>query len=219
VQQEAAPSHVAFTPTSYGRGVHLLTAVLVAALLTGCSAGTPVQGGGARAAVDAPDAAAGARIDGVQTYPYVAPDHRAAVVTYPQAPPVGGDHWPPSAGGVTGWLSCGTYAAAVPDEFAVHSLEHGAVWLTYLPGRAAAALAGLAALRPDYVLVSPYAGQRGPYAATAWGAQLFVDRADDPRLAEFVRAYAGGAQGREPGAPCRGGATPAQAQAALDAVR
>lgn len=201
--------------------MRLLPALAAATvLLAGCSAGTAAEGQqGPAVSRPSPDVAAGAAIEGVQVFPYVAPDHQARDFDYPQSPPVGGDHWPPSAGGVTGWLSCGTYAAAVPDEFAVHSLEHGAVWLTHLPGQDASALAGLVALQPDYVLVSPYAGQRGPYAATAWGAQLFVDRADDPRLAEFVRAYAGGAQGREPGAPCRGGATPEQAQAALDAVR
>ena len=129
-----------------------------------------------------PDVAAGAAIAGVQTFPYVAPDHQARDFDYPQSPPVGGDHWPPSAGGVTGWLTCGTFDTQVPDEFAVHSMEHGAVWLTYRPGEDAAGLAALAALQPDYVLVSPYAGQSGAYGASTWGAQLFVDSPEDPRL-------------------------------------
>ena len=36
----------------------------------------------------------------------------------------------------------------------------------------------------------------------AWGASLSVPSATDPRLTAFVRRYAGGAQGGEPGAPC-----------------
>ena len=92
MQQETAPSHAVLTPTSYGRGVRLLTAVLAAALLTGCSAGTPVQDSGPSAAVDAPDQAAGARIAGVQTYPYAPPDHR----------PADGGQWSPPTGGACG---------------------------------------------------------------------------------------------------------------------
>ena len=180
-------------------------------LLTGCSAGSD----------PAPAPAAGGEIAGVVTYPYVAPDHQARDDDYPQSPPVGGDHWPPQAGGVTGWLDCGVYNRTVPDEFAVHSMEHGAVWLTYRPGAAAAdvaALTELAGINGDYVLVTPYEGQEGAFAASTWGAQLFTETAGDPRLAQFVRQYAGGGQGREQGAPCAGGTSPDDAQAALDAV-
>ncbi|MCW2613102.1 MAG: hypothetical protein JWN08_96 [Frankiales bacterium] len=201
----------------------LIPAVLSGALLlTGCSAGTAIEGAqGPGLAKSAPDPAAGARIEGVQTFPYVTPDHQAKDYAYPQKPPVGGDHWPPSAGGVTGWLACGRYDREVPDEFAVHSMEHGAVWLTYRPGTPAeqvAVLAELAGVQRDYVLVTPYAGQPGAFGATTWGAQLFVESPDDPRLEQFVRAFAGGDQGREPGAPCAGGTSPEDAQAALDAV-
>ena len=198
--------------------------VLVLLAVTGCAAGTPVEDGADRPAVAAPSAGppspdleAGARIEGVRTYPYTPPDHQAADIDYAQSPPVGGTHWPPSAEGVTGWLTCGVYESSVPDEFAVHSMEHGAVWLTYAPGADATALEELAQVQPDYVLVSPYPRQEG-YAATTYGAQLFVDSPDDPRLEQFVRAYAGGPQGREPGAPCTGGSTPQQAQEALEAV-
>ena len=201
------------------RCLPVVSACVAAVLLTGCSAGTAVQGQtGPSVAKPSPDLGAGARIDGVQVFPYALPKHRTADVTYPQAPPVVGDHWPANADGVTGWLTCGTYTDPVTDEFAVHSLEHGAVWLTYQPGQDPAPLAAVAALQPDYVLVSPYPGQRGAYGATTWGAQLFVDRPDDPRLAQFVRAYAGGGQGREQGAPCTGGSTPAQASRALAAA-
>ena len=187
-----------------------LTASLLL-LLAGCSAGS-----------EPPDLAAAKQIQGLVTYPYVAPNHAAKPQTYPQAPPVGGDHWPPSAEGVTGWLTCGVYTQILPNEFAVHSMEHGAVWLTYRPGTSAAQVATLAALagrNPGYVLVSPYRGQTGAFGATTWGAQLFVDRPDDPRLTQFIELYAGGGQGREKGAPCTGGSTPEQADAALAKVR
>ena len=37
---------------------------------------------------------------------------------------MGGEHF-------AAWLDCGVYDAPVPDEVAVHDLEHGAVWITY----------------------------------------------------------------------------------------
>ena len=52
--------------------------------------------------------------------------HVAGPVAYSVTPPVGGDHSPV-------WLNCGVYDRPVPNERAVHDLEHGAVWVTYRP--------------------------------------------------------------------------------------
>jgi hypothetical protein len=52
--------------------------------------------------------------------------HTTGHVSYPQVPPVGGPHAPV-------WQNCGFYDEAIPNETAVHSLEHGAVWITYRP--------------------------------------------------------------------------------------
>lgn len=146
-------------------------------------------------------------IAGVEVFTRLTHKHVFTHVTYPQSPPVGGDHAPYP-------LSCGVYLSPVPNEYAVHSLEHGAVWLTFQPDVPQAdvnALGGLASLRSDYVLVSPYPGQAGRIMATAWGLQLAVTSAQDPRLKEFVQEYAGGGQGGEPGARCKGGVSPEQA--------
>jgi hypothetical protein len=146
------------------------------------------------------------RIDGVRAYADLAHTHVKTPVTYPQTPPVGGPHSPV-------WLRCGVYDSPVPNENAVHSMEHGAVWVTYdpaLPEASVTALRRLQALNPAYVLISPYAGLPGKVVASAWGLQLAVDTADDPRLAAFVKAYAGGGQGGEKGADCAHGATPEQ---------
>ena len=141
------------------------------------------------------------------------PRHTTDRVTYDRTPPAGGAHWPPEAEGVRGWLRCGVYTEPVPDEFAVHSQEHGAVWLTYQPGEDPRALVALA--DRDYVIVSPYPDQPGRFMASTWGAQLAVDQADDPRLGEFVATYAGGGQGGEKGADCANGTLPAAGFAAL----
>ena len=52
--------------------------------------------------------------------------HVTGSVTYDRVPPAGGAHNPTQ-------LNCGVYSQPVPNENAVHSLEHGAVWITYRP--------------------------------------------------------------------------------------
>jgi hypothetical protein len=56
-----------------------------------------------------------------------------------------------------------------------------------------------------YSFMSPYPGQDSPIVLTAWGVQLGVDSADDPRIDEFLTTYRAGAQTPEPGATCESG--------------
>ena len=136
----------------------------------------------------------------VHTYSGLSRTHTEGSLTYGQSPPVGGAH-------SAVWQNCGAYDQPVRNENAVHSLEHGAVWITYRPDLPAADVAALRAFASGqtHVLVSPYPGLSTPVAATAWGAQLFIDNARDPKLADFVRTYQEGQQTPEPGAPCSGG--------------
>ncbi len=117
-------------------------------------------------------------------------------------PPVGGEHQDK-------WVECGITRLTPEDEEAVHSLEHGAVWLTFSVGTPSTY--GNAALqkaqKEEYVLASPYKGQEAPLVMTAWGVQLSIPRgaslADTRRaMDEFVQQYANGPQTPEPGAPC-----------------
>ncbi len=164
-------------------------AVAVLALLTACGSSKKAD----------------TKIAGVTTVNGLPHDHFAGVhLTYTRTPPLGGDHSPYA-------LNCDIYTSPVPNENAVHSLEHGGVWLTYLPGVDPTPLANLTDIDPAYVLVSPYPGQPSKVIATAWGLQLRVDSATDPRLKAFVETYHAGGQGGEKGAACSG-VTPAQAQ-------
>jgi hypothetical protein len=128
--------------------------------------------------------------------------HTQGPVTYDQKPPVGGNHAPM-------WQNCGAYSEPVRTELAVHSLEHGAVWITYRPSLARAEVDMLRALSTTsrYVLLSPWADETLPsiVVASAWGVQLKADSVTDPALAAFVKEYAAGPQTPEPGAPCSGG--------------
>jgi hypothetical protein len=148
-------------------------------------------------------AAEASGIEGVQTFEIGTPKHVETDVDYPQTPPAGGDH----AGA---WINCGAYPEPVPEEMAVHSMEHGAVWITYQPDLAAASVAKLAEIgdAQTYVLVSPYPDLPSPVVASAWGVQLQLDSADDDRLVAFLDMYRQGDQTPEPGAPCTGGITP-----------
>ncbi len=137
---------------------------------------------------------------GVERFSGIVQGHQQGALTYPQIPPVGGVHNP-------AWQNCGIYAEPIANENAVHSLEHGAVWITYQPELDAEAIAALQSFVRGrrYVLLSPYEGLPSPVVASAWGVQLAVDSADDPRLAQFLGAYVQGPQTPEPGATCAGG--------------
>jgi len=127
-------------------------------------------------------------------------NHVQGTVTYPQTPPAGGDHNPV-------WLNCGIYTSPVPNENAVHDLEHGAVWITYQPTLSKSDVSKLTNLvkGQTYLLLSPYPNLPAPVVASAWGKQLRLTGASDPRLAAFVKKYKEGAQTPEPGSPCTGG--------------
>lgn len=140
-------------------------------------------------------------LDGVQTYQDLERDHVGEAVAYEQQPPVGGDH-------NAAWWDCGVYDEPVPSHHAVHSLEHGAVWLTYQPDLAAdqvETLRGLAG--QEFMLLSPDPDQDSPVVATAWGAQLELDSAEDSRIPLFIREYRQGPQTPELGSACTGGTT------------
>jgi Protein of unknown function (DUF3105) len=125
--------------------------------------------------------------------------HTLGEVRYNLMPPVGGPHSPT-------WQNCGAYTAPIPTMTAVHSLEHGAVWITYKPDLDAVALERLRSLaKKPYVLVSPYPTQSVRITATAWGVQLQLGNLDAPRLENFISRYANRKDGPEPGSPCVGG--------------
>jgi hypothetical protein len=137
----------------------------------------------------------------VQTYDVgPANQHTQANVDYEQNPPVGGEHNPV-------WQNCGYYAQPVHDENAVHSLEHGAVWITYSPDLPQDEVEHLRDLAENesYLLVSPRENLPSPVVASAWGKQLTLESADDPELERFIEAYVQGPQTPEKGATCSGG--------------
>lgn len=140
----------------------------------------------------------GSSIQGLETFENTA-NHVEGAVEYDQSPPTGGDH-------NAIWLNCGIYDQPVPNENAVHSLEHGAVWITYDPARVSdAELDTLKAQLPSsYIALSPYDGLDSPIVMSAWDAQLALDSAEDARVSEFLTAFWRSQNSPEPNAACSG---------------
>jgi hypothetical protein len=169
-----------------GGGAAVLALVLVIAFVVGS----------AKPKVDP----ASISIGELQTYDGLTSNHVTTSVDYAQTPPAGGDH-------NAVWLNCGVYDQPVPNENAVHALEHGAVWVTYDPQ--VVDETGIETLRsqlPDtYVVLSPFEGLSAPVVASAWGNQVFLDGVSDERLGDFVSKFWRSNDAPEPGAACTGG--------------
>ncbi len=151
---------------------------------------------------DATAAPAAGDPEGTQTFTDLEQTHVDTSVDYPQTPPVGGPH-------SQAWQTCGFYDVEFPKERGVHSMEHGAVWITYTAGLPAADLAVLQAFVDNgkEVLVSPFTGLPTPIVASAWGKQLQLESVNDPRLAQFVKMFNDGPQTPEKNTPCAQGTT------------
>ncbi len=121
--------------------------------------------------------------EGIEVYPATTNKVVDGPIEYDRQPPTNGDHDPL-------WQNCGFYEKPIKDRHAVHSMDHGVVWITHRPDLAAGQIE---ALRPygdeRYVVVSPYPGQDAPVVATSWRVQLELDGPDDPRLRQFVDQF------------------------------
>lgn len=114
-------------------------------------------------------------------------------------PPTGGDHDP-------AWQNCGVYDQPIRTAHAVHSLEHGAVWVAYHPDLTADEVGVLESkvANRSYTLLSPFPDLASPVVLSAWGIQLELDDPEDERIDVFLTKYVQGPQTPEPGAACSG---------------
>jgi hypothetical protein len=120
-------------------------------------------------------------------------------IPFGSTPPMGGPH-------ASVWQNCGIYVTPVEGQYAIHSMEHGAVWITYNPDLPAEQIVALEdiARGQGYMLLNPYPDQTSPIVLTVWDRQLYVDSVDDPRIAQFIDRYSQ-VRGPESGAACSGG--------------
>lgn len=121
--------------------------------------------------------------EGVKTYPSSGNALVEGEIQYDRNPPTNGKHSPM-------WQNCGFYSEPIDEETAVHSMDHGVVWITYRPDLPADQIEQLRPYGDEkYVIVSPYPDLPAPVVATAWRNQIYLERANDPRLREFVDEF------------------------------
>ncbi len=191
--RRAAPTKVS-KPFPWGTVIGSL--VLGAALVGLIVYAAMNQGSGVRDLVRNPDGA----IEGVAVAEgELERDHVAGPVKYAQTPPNSGAHNATPQ-------QCDVYTEPIAPEHAIHSLEHGAVWITYNKDVPADQVEKLAAkVEGDpYGLMSPVPEQKSPINLSAWGRRLSVDSADDERIDDFIEGYRSGPQTPERGAACIG---------------
>lgn len=140
--------------------------------------------------------------DGVEIIspPIVDRQHVAGEIDYGVPVPAGGNH-------NDIWQNCGFYDGEIREENALHSLEHGAVWITYrrdIGQDAIDSLRGLVRNRLQ-VLVSEVPTMDVPLMATAWNVQLELDSYDDTAVRRFIREFEDGAFAPEIAATCSSG--------------
>jgi Protein of unknown function (DUF3105) len=122
---EAGPTAY-MKPESIGQTVAMrrFAAVLVVGVIALAACGSsgskasPTSAGGSTAAP------ANGEPQGTKTYTGLERTHVDTPVDYPQTPPVGGPHNPV-------WQTCAFFDKPIMKERGVHSMEHGAVWITY----------------------------------------------------------------------------------------
>ena len=121
--------------------------------------------------------------DGIEVYPATTNHTVKGPIDYERHPPTNGDHDPL-------WQNCGFYEEPIEDRHAVHSLDHGVVWITYSPDLPERQIKSLRLYgKENYVILSPYPAQDAPVIATSWRVQLELKGASDPRLSRFVNQF------------------------------
>jgi hypothetical protein len=143
-------------------------------------------------------------IDYRTTHPeWLKQDHKEGFIVYPMNPPAGGPHHPV-------WQNCmgDVYDKPIDNGNAVHSLEHGAVWITYQPATEASTVSQLESriTGREYTMMSPYPGQPTMISVQAWGYQLGLTGLDLDAVDAFIDKYRIKAT-VETGAACSGGET------------
>ena len=111
-------------------------------------------------------------------------------VSYTTSPPASGNHWPVPA-------PCGFYTEPIPDERAVHNMEHGNIVVSYnLPAEE-----DVSALRDAvndiglnrvWGVSRPYSGiEPGQIVLNTWGVMDSFSGVDKDRIGTFFDTYSG----------------------------
>ena len=104
---------------------------------------------------------------------------------YNSNPPTSGPHW-------AGAAKNGIYDSAIPDEQAIHNLEHGHVWIAYrsdLGEEVKNNLKDIASGDDWKVILTPREANDSKIALVAWGRLLKMDEPDLDKIKDFIKTY------------------------------
>ncbi len=104
---------------------------------------------------------------------------------YNSNPPTSGWHYQRDA-------SWGVHEAEIPDEQAVHNLEHGGIWISYQPTLDQASADKLREIARRYrskVILTPRARDDSKIALAAWGKLDALESLDEGRIVTFIKSF------------------------------
>jgi hypothetical protein len=159
-----------------GAGVLVVAVIVVAAVMLSGS-------GPGAAAVDLNSVP-----DNSVEYPMVSRDHievGAQHEAYNSNPPTSGPHYASP-------LQTNVYNQELPDEYVVHNLEHGHIWLSYRDMSDTEVINLLTQLQhenPAWVIVSYRPEDPSRLVAAAWQHLLTLDAPDAAQLRAFIQRY------------------------------
>ncbi len=101
----------------------------------------------------------------------------------PPLTPAGGPHYVQP-------LRAGIYEQQIPDGNAIHSLEHGMVWISYQPDEVTAptfeTIEGIASDFGRDVILSPRVENSSPIIVVSWGRRLVMEDVDEQLVRDFI---------------------------------
>ena len=113
--------------------------------------------------------------------------------------PAGEPHDPYNSNPPTsGWLSGQTakndfYTAEIPDEYIIHNLEHGDIWIAYKPEISDEVKTKIKKYAGPRVIVTPRAHNETDLALVAWGRldafNLEGGSVPEQRILDFIKRY------------------------------
>ncbi|MBA2313029.1 MAG: DUF3105 domain-containing protein [Actinobacteria bacterium] len=111
--------------------------------------------------------------------------HVEGQVDYESSPPVSGSHSPQPA-------ACGTHSAPIANESQVHTLEHGAVGIQYLPDLETQQIREIESLVSEFdshTFSAPYPDMDAPIAVTSWGRIMRFDTFDERAARDYITEF------------------------------
>ncbi len=105
--------------------------------------------------------------------------------TYNSNPPTSGPHYPET----TTW---GVHDVQPPDEFLIHNLEHGGIWISYRDPQNQELIGKLKEIVAQYaikVVLTPRPENDSAIAVAAWGRLLKLEEFDRQQILDFIKAF------------------------------